>query len=175
MRRIYFLLPGINDARELVDVFRRNGYSDRDLHLVAREDVPMEDLPEASMTEQSDLLPALKRGTAVGGTVGLLAGLGAVAVPGLGAAVGGGAVALITAAGATVGGWSALLVGAGMDRKQIADCEQALQQGQVLMLVDVQADQVETVRELVTSHYPDVRVEDIERIVPAPDVSVAKG
>lgn len=175
MRRIYFLLPGIDDARELVDVFRRNGYADRDLHLVAREDVPMEDLPEASMTEQSDLLPALKRGTAVGGTVGLLAGLGAVAVPGLGVAVGGGAVAAMTAAGATLGGWSATLVGAGMDRKQIADCEQALQEGRVLMLVDVDADQVDTVRKTVTSHYPDVVVEDIERIVPAPDAVAARG
>lgn len=168
------LLPGINDARELVDVFRRNGYSDRDLHLVAREDVPMEDLPEASMTQQSDLLPALKCGTAVGGTVGLLAGLGAVVVPGPGVAIGGGAVAGIAAAGAAVGGWSAVLVGAGMDRKQIADCEQALQEGRVLMLVDVDADQVETVRETVTSHYPDVVVEDIERIVPAPDAVADK-
>ncbi|MCK8516064.1 DUF1269 domain-containing protein [Methylonatrum kenyense] len=175
MRRIYFLLPGIDDARELVDAFRRNGYQDRDLHLVARQDVPMEDLPEASLTEQSDLLPALKRGTAVGGTVGLLAGLGAVALPGVGVAVGGGAVAAMTAAGATFGGWSATLVGAGMDRKQIADCEQALQEGKVLMLVDVEAHQVDAVRETVTSHYPDVEVEDIERVMPAPDVLAEKG
>lgn len=170
MQRIYFLLPGIDDARSLVDTFRSNGYSDKDLHLVARQDVQMEDLPEASFSEQSDLLPALKRGVAIGGTTGLLAGLGAVAIPGLGVAIGGGAVVAITAAGAAVGGWSAALVGAGMDREQIADCEQALQEGRVLMLVDTDKERVEDVKKLVTSHYPDVEVEDVERVAPLPNV-----
>lgn len=172
MRRIYFLLPDIEAARDMVQRFRGDGFTDHRLHLVAWHNVEMDGLPEASFAQYSDVVPALKRGTALGGGAGLLAGLAAVAFPPAGIVAGGGAVAAITAAGAGVGGWAASLVGAGMDRQQIAECEAALRRGAVLMLVDVEKDQVKATREKVQHLYPDTAIADVERIMPIPAAAV---
>ena len=42
---------------------------------LAREGVPLEDLPEAALSQKSDLVPALQRGIGAGAATGLLAGL----------------------------------------------------------------------------------------------------
>ena len=59
---------------------------------MAKDSVTLDQLPKASLLEESDFVPALKRGAAAGGGVGLLAGLAAVTFPPAGIALGGGAL-----------------------------------------------------------------------------------
>ena len=77
MRRIYFLLPNIEVSRKLVDELLLARIDVNHIHVIAKEGTPMEDLPEASLAQKSDLVPALERGVALGGATGVLAGLAA--------------------------------------------------------------------------------------------------
>jgi hypothetical protein len=64
MRRIYFLVPTVASARAIVDELLLARIDERHLHVVAKEDTPLEDLPEAGVAQTSDLVPALQRGVA---------------------------------------------------------------------------------------------------------------
>jgi len=75
MRRIYFLVPDIATTHKIVDELRSKGIEDRHIHILAKRDTPLEDLPEAGVTVKTDFIPAVERGVALGGTTGLLAGL----------------------------------------------------------------------------------------------------
>ena len=81
MRRIYFLLPTVHSARTIVNDLLLLRVEWRHIHVIANHNVPLKDLPQATLAQRSDLLPALARGTAVGGFTGMLAGLAALVFP----------------------------------------------------------------------------------------------
>ncbi len=103
LRRIYFLVPTVSSARVIVDELLLARVEERHIHIVAREDTPREQLPEAGIAQSSDLVPSLQRGVAAGSLVGLLAGALAVKFPPAGLVLGGGAVLGLTAFGAGFG------------------------------------------------------------------------
>ncbi|MGZ5527012.1 MAG: DUF1269 domain-containing protein, partial [Methylomonas sp.] len=75
MRRIYFLSPDLATTHKIVNEFRSEGIDDQPIHILAKRDTPLEDMPEAGISIKTDFLPAVERGVALGGTTGLLAGL----------------------------------------------------------------------------------------------------
>ena len=103
MKRLYFLLPDITMAKSIVDGLLLADIEEQHIHILAKEGIPLDDLPEASMLLKSDLIPALERGAALGGVTGIVAGLFAVSFPPAGVVLGGGALLGITLAGAGIG------------------------------------------------------------------------
>ena len=81
MRRIYFLVPDTTTAKAIVDELLLARFKEKQIHVVARKDTPLDNLPEAHLAQRSDLIPALERGVAAGGLSGLLAGTVAVTFP----------------------------------------------------------------------------------------------
>ena len=75
MRRLYFLLPDLATARTVVDELLLARIEERHIHVIAKEGCTLEDLPEASLLQKSDFVPAVERGIALGGATGALAGL----------------------------------------------------------------------------------------------------
>ena len=66
MRRIYFLAPNIEVTQKIVDELRTDGIEDRHLHVLAKRDTPLEDLPEATEFQKTDFIgyysaPPLKK------------------------------------------------------------------------------------------------------------------
>jgi hypothetical protein len=104
-RRLYFLVSNVEIATKVVDDLLLGRIEERHIHVIARRGTPLGDLPEASLLQKSDFLPAVERAVALGGATGTLAGLVALALaPGI--VVAGGAVLLASAlAGAGVGAW----------------------------------------------------------------------
>jgi hypothetical protein len=74
MRRIYLLLPNVHSAQMIISELLLLRVEWRHIHVTANHNVPLKDLPEAILTQRSDLLPALARGAAMGGLTGTLAG-----------------------------------------------------------------------------------------------------
>lgn len=165
MKRIYFLAPDMESARETVNDLHGKGLDDQHIHLVASDDVELGDLPGADALENSDFYPALKRGAAIGGTTGLIAGLAAVALP-TGLVLGGGAVLALTAAGAGTGAWWSSMVGAGLHDTEATEHEEQIRKGAVLLMVDVPKEEVDSYRELVRSHHPEAEIEDRDIGIP---------
>jgi hypothetical protein len=131
---------------------------ERHIHVLAKRGMPLEDLPEATFLQKTDFLPALEQGVALGGATGLLAGLVAMALP-TGLVLGGGALLAITLAGAGVGGLMASMVGSGIGSRRIEQFQAAIENGELLMMVDVPWDRVEEIEAIVKKHHPEAECE----------------
>lgn len=166
MRRIYCLIPTVAAARAIVDDLLLARVEERHIHIVARADTPLEDLPEAGVAQRSDLVPAIEKGIAAGGITGLLAGALAVTFPPAGLVLGGGAVLGIALFGAGFGAWMAGMVGAGLPSGRLEKFESAIEAGQLLMMVDVPRERVEATEALVRRHHPEAELEGIEPNMP---------
>ncbi len=90
LRRLYFLLPDVPTARKIVDELLLAHVEWRHIHLLAREGTALEDLPEAALSQKSDLVPALQRGVGMGAATGMLAGLVGMVFPPAGVTIAGG-------------------------------------------------------------------------------------
>lgn len=167
-RRLYFLLPTVEAAKDTVAELLLSHVQEKDIHLVAKDHhlLQQHDLPEASLMHERDVVPALERGVAMGGATGLVAGILAVTVPGVGLALGGGAILATTVAGAGFGAFVGPMVGVSAPNSQLQKFEQAVEEGQLLMLVDVPKERVEEVSEIIARHHPEVEVKGTEPAKP---------
>jgi hypothetical protein len=169
MRRLYFLLPDIISAKAIVDELLLARIEERHIHIAAADHHALTEanLPEASLLQESDFVPAVERGLAIGGATGILAGIAAIAIPGAGLVLGGGAILGIGLAGAGIGAWMSGMIGISVPSSRLADFESAIEEGQLLMMVDVPKDKVERITELVMSHHPEAHIEGTEPVIPA--------
>jgi uncharacterized membrane protein len=122
-----------------------------DVSVLARDETPG--------TKSTDVKQNLNDTAAVGAGVGAVAGaiwagLGAVAIPGLGLIVGGPLAALISGAlaGAATGGIVGLLVDLGIPDDVARDYETRLKRGEVAVGVDAADDKLAQVEEIITRH-----------------------
>ena len=167
MRRIYFLVPTHESAVKIVDELLLARIEERHIHVIAKEGAPLGDLPEASLLQKSDFVPALERGLAVGGATGVLAGIAAVTFPPAGLILGGGAVLGIALLGAGFGAWLSSMIGVNVPNRQLKQFEDAVDRGEFLFLADVPKARVEEIEELVKKHHPEADIEGTEPTIPA--------
>ena len=78
MRRLYFMLPSVETTTQMVDELLLKRIDEQHIHVLAREGTSLGSLPEASLLQKSDFIPAVERGLAVGGITGVFAGIAAV-------------------------------------------------------------------------------------------------
>jgi hypothetical protein len=166
-RRLYFLLPQVATAKQVVDELLLARVEERHIHVLAKEGVEMEDLPEATLLQKSDFVHGVEQGLAVGGATGVIAGLLAVTFPPAGLVLGGGAVLATALAGAGMGAWISGMIATDVPNSRLKEFEQAVEQGQVLMMVDVPKEQVEAVSDLVKKHHPEADMHGTEPTIPA--------
>jgi len=164
MRRIYFLSPDLATTHKIVDELRSEGIDDSDIHILAKRDTPLEDLPEAGISIKTDFLPAVERGIALGGTTGLLAGLIGLRLAGF--AIAGGPILGLIMAGATIGSMMSGLIGMNAGNTRLKQFEEAIEQGEFLILVDIPKERIEEVKQMVKKHHPDVDFEGVEPFLP---------
>jgi hypothetical protein len=166
MRRLYFLVPDVAQTRKIVNELLLSHVEEKHIHILARSGTPLEDLPEAGIAQKSDLIPALERGLSLGGATGLLAGIIAVTVPTAGIVLGGGAVLASTLAGAGIGAWVASMIGVDVPSTRLTRYENAIDNGEILMMVDVAKERVDEINDLVKSHHPEAEIKGTEPSIP---------
>lgn len=166
MRRLYFLVPNVESAQKIVDDLLLARVEERHIHVLAKEGTPMEDLPEAGLLQKSDFIPALEKGAAIGGATGLLAGVVAVTFPAAEIILGGGAILASALAGAGIGSWASSMIGVEASNSQIKQFEKAVEEGELLMMVDVRKDRVDEINDMVKNHYPEAEIRGTEPTIP---------
>jgi len=164
MRRIYFLSPNLETTHKIVNELRAEGIEDRHMHILAKRDTPLEDMPEASVFEKTDFIPAVERGAALGATTGLLAGL--VGLRFAGFAIAGGPVLGILFFGATIGAMMSGLAGLQVGNSKVKDYSDAIERGELLVMVDVPKERIDAISQLITKHHPSAQFEGIEPLLP---------
>ncbi len=166
-RRLYFLLPSVPIAREVVDELLLARIHDQHIHVMARDDTPLGDLPKANLLQKSDLVHGLETGLSVGGATGILAGLVAISFPPSGLVLGGGTLLICALAGALMGAWVSGMIGTDIPNSQLREFESAIANGQILMMVDVAKEQVDSVTRMIKGHHPEADMHGTEPTIPA--------
>lgn len=166
MSRLYFTAPDVHSAKQVVDELLLNRIDEAHIHVLAKAGIPLEDLPEASFLMKSDFASAVEKGVALGSTAGIIAGLVALAIPG-GLILGGGATLLATTvAGASVGAFGASLKAVDVPNTRFKEFEAEVDEGRILIIVDVPSEKVDTTRTAVTVRHSEVRDKGQESSVP---------
>lgn len=167
MKRLYFLVPDPATASSMVDELLLARVPEKHIHVVAREGTSLGNLPEAGLAQKSDLIPAIERGIGLGGVTGTLAGLVAIAVPG-GAVVSAGAIVLSLAlAGSAVGAWVSSMIGVSVQSPRLRPYEQAIEQGQLLMMIDAPAERIDEIGAMVERLHPQAQAQGVDPHIPA--------
>jgi len=164
MKRIYFLVPDVTTLHKIIDELRTTGMSDNHMHVLAKRDTPLEDMPEAGVSIKTDFIAAIERGAALGGTTGLLAGM--VALRFAGYALAGGPLLGVIFAGATIGSLMSGLSGLAVGNSKLKQFTEAIDKGQLLLLLDIPKNQIENISQTVIRHHPNVKFEGVEPVLP---------
>lgn len=142
--RHVFVIDSVRSATAAVSAAREAGIEDGDISLIARSDIEMEEVPQHLKNAATDFVPAAMRGALTGGSMGLVGGLIAVAVPAIGLTVAG--VGLAALAGAAVGTWVSALAGSAVPDEVRRCFESEIVAGRILIVID-ETDEVMTAAE----------------------------
>ncbi|WP_347986445.1 DUF1269 domain-containing protein [Methylomonas sp. AM2-LC] len=161
MKRIYFLAPDINITQNIVNDLLSADIEERHIHVIGKPGSHLEALPEATFLQKSDFIPALEQGLLLGAATGLFCGLVALILP-MGLVLGGGAVLAISTVGAGLGSFSATLVGISADSRRLKQFDDAIKNGEFLVMIDMEEDQIEKIKTIIVMHHPEVDFEGVE-------------
>ncbi|MFT4063960.1 DUF1269 domain-containing protein [Paraburkholderia sp.] len=166
MRRLYFLAPDVPTAKAIVDDLLLARITWRHIHALANHSVELDQLPEATLLQSSDVVHALERGVALGGATGAILGLIALAFPPAELVVAGGAIVALTLAGAGFGAWTAAMIGVDEPNTRLGRFRDAIRAGQILVMADVPAAREEEIAALIARHVPNADPEGAEPTTP---------
>ena len=166
--RIYWLLPNTDSARKTMDELLVAQISVGHIHFHAREDVDMSRLHAANILQTSDVIRSAQAGLVIGAGAGAVAGLlAAYFFPIVGDSPQWGIAALLAIIGAGFGAWSSSMIGISTPSVRLKRFEGAIEQGQILLMVDVPRGRVAEIEALLKASHPEARLEGHEPGIPA--------
>lgn len=166
-RRLYFLLPDVESARKTEDELLLARVEERHIHFVAREDVELGRLPEATVVQRSDLLHAMLIGLVAGGVTGVMAGVVIYLLPAAEIGLGLGVILGTAILGAIIGTWVSGMIGISVPNSRLRPFDGAVSGGQILMMVDVPKGRVEEIVDLMHKTHPEAADRGMEMEKPA--------
>lgn len=166
-KRLYFMLPDVHSARQVLDELLLARIEERHIHFLARRDTLPPDLPEASYLQKSDLVHGAEVGLVVGGGVGTVAGIVAVLLPPAGITLQLVTVLVCAMLGALFGVWVSGMIGSQVPNSRLKAFQADIESGKVLMMVDVPFTRVGAVRERVMQKHPEAVSGGTEPTIPA--------
>jgi len=166
-RRLYFMLPHLHSARQIVDDLLLARIEARHIHVLAPRDADIGDLPEATVFQKTDLVHGAQVGTLIGGLLGALAGIVLVAFPPGDMHLQLVTVLILAIAGAVFGLWVASLAGATVPNSRLRQFRAWIDQGKLLLMVDVPFAQQARIVEIVRRRHPEAVPGGSEPTIPA--------
>lgn len=128
-------------AEKIVNDLQRSGFSSGEVSALFPDKQGTRDFAHEKNTKAPEgAVAGVGAGGAIGGTLGLLAGIGALAIPGLGPFIAAGPIMAAlsgAAAGAAVGGLTGALIGMGIPEIEAKQYEGKVKDGKILLSVHV--------------------------------------
>ena len=166
-KRLYFVLPNLAAAQTVHKELLLARINEDHIHAIAKEGISLKDLPEASFLQRSDVVHGAQLGFIIGGFTGVLLGSLAAAtgflVPGLEVW----SVGSLAIGGAFLGTWTSSMVAINIPNTRLKPFQKALENGQILLMVDVAARRVDEITEMVARHHPEAELHPVEPTIPA--------
>ena len=166
-RRVYWLLPDLPSARATMDDLMRAGVELRQMHFVAREDCDMSGLHAANVLQTSDVVRSAETGLVIGAAVGgTLGAFAAVSFPGVGEGPQWSLIPVLVIAGALFDAWTSSMIGISAPNKQLQRFAAQIEQGRILLMVDMPTARVEQIEARLQALHPEARLQGIEPDMP---------
>jgi len=167
-RRIYWLLPDLASANRTMDDLLLARIAEQHIHFVAREGTDMTGLHAANVLQTSDVVRAAEAGLVIGGAAGAVVGvLVALYFPMFGTGPEWGMVAVLAVLGALFGAWASSMIGISTPSSRLKRFEPAIEQGQILLMVDVPRSRVDEIEARLQGLHPEAHLEGVEPNIPA--------
>jgi hypothetical protein len=147
--RMYVTLPDLASARQLANDLLLARVEDRHMHFLARRGTELGELHEASYLQKTDAVHGAFTGLVIGGVVGVIVGVLLLYFPPGGASIQLAAVLVAALVGAALGVWMAGMMGLQVPNTQLKEFEQEIQEGKILLMLDVPASRYEEVRSVI--------------------------
>jgi uncharacterized membrane protein len=153
---VFCLANSETQANEIVDRLKNSGFSSNDISVLFPDKTGTKDFAHEKNTKAPEgATTGAGVGGVLGGTLGWLAGIGSLAIPGLGPFIAAGPImaALSGAAvGAAAGGLTGALVGMGIPEYEAKRYESKIKEGNILISVHSEdRDEVRRAKEIFTS------------------------
>jgi hypothetical protein len=151
---VFGIFKTVGQAERAVDTIIGNGFSNSDVSVLLPDNQsPKEFAHEKHTKAPEGTTTGVAAGGTLGGALGLLAGIGALAIPGLGPFIAAGPIVGALAglgAGAAVGGFVGALVGMGIPEYEAKRYEGRVKEGGVLLSVHCDtSNQIARAKELL--------------------------
>ena len=165
--RMYVTLPDISSARKLADDLLLARVEDRRMHFLARRGTDLGELHEASYLQKTDTVHGAFVGLVVGGLGGILLGLFLIYYPPQGVTLQMVTVLITAVVGAGLGAWVSSMVGLQVPNSRLKGFDHDLEEGKVLLMLDVPSTRYEEVRAIIARTHPEATDRGQEATVPA--------
>ena len=165
--RMYVTLPDLASAKQLANDLLLARIEDRHMHFLARRGTPLGELHEASYLQKTDAVHGAFTGMVIGGVVGVIVGVLLVYFPPGGVSIQLVAVLIAALVGAFLGIWIAGMMGLQVPNTQLKGFERELEEGRILLMLDVPASRYEEVRDIIARTHPEAADRGNEPMVPA--------
>lgn len=161
-KAVFGIYPSVVQAERTVDTLLRAGFSNSAISVLLPDDQSTRDFAHKKDTKAPEgTTTGVVAGGAIGGTLGILAGIGAIAIPGVGPFIAAGPIMGGLAGlgvGGTVGGIIGALVGMGLPEYEAKRYEGRVKNGGILLSVHCDtSDQIKRAKDLLK----DTGAEDI--------------
>jgi hypothetical protein len=134
---VFGIYPSRESAEDAVDALRIAGFRSTDVSVLFSENQGTKDFAHEKATKSPEGTAAgASAGAVIGGTLGWLAGIGALALPGIGPLVAAGPIVAALAGvglGGTVGGLTGALIGMGIPEYEAKRYEGRVRKGGILL------------------------------------------
>jgi hypothetical protein len=164
---MYVTLPDVSSARKLANDLLLARVEDKHMHFLARRGTELGELHEASYLQKTDTVHGAFVGLVVGGLMGVLVGLLLINFPPQGVSLQLVAVLIAAIVGAGLGTWVASMVGLQVPNSRLKGFEPELQEGKVLLMLDVPSGRYQEVHEVIARTHPEAMDRGNEPTVPA--------
>lgn len=161
-RSVMCIVQNQTQANSIVGNLQNAGFSNSDISVLFPDRQGSKDFAHEHNTKAPEgAVAGVGVGGALGGTIGLLAGIGALAIPGLGPFIAAGPLLAAlsgAAAGATVGGITGALIGLGIPEIEAKRYEGKIKSGNILISVHTaKSDEQKRAEEIFkTAHADDI-------------------
>jgi len=149
MKRYVYAFDSVDAAQPAIDALLGAKITEDHISLIARPDIQSHAIAANYLECSMDFAPAIVRGAALGGAIGLMAGIVMMMIPAAGIAANVSVLLAFLAGGAVIGAWSSAIVGSSIPDPIRRRFEDEIERGRVLLIVDGKGSSSKRIRRVL--------------------------
>jgi len=165
-RRMYYVMPDLASARRIMDDLLLARIEERHIHFLAKPGTPMNGLHECNVLQKTDLVHGAQLGLVIGALLGCAGGGLLVTYPLTESHWQIATVIGTTLLGALLGSWVSSMVGSAIPNSRLQQFDALIDQGHVLLMIDVLEHKVEPVKALLGEQHPEAQDRGLDPHIP---------